>query len=67
MVVLVVINHYILTRLEITGLMLHEGVKRLAWLLKQSELRGIPIQQKSHTAENENSVPYSRILVNVAI
>ena len=28
---------------------------------------GIPTQQKSHTAQNENSVPYSRIFVYAAI
>ena len=28
---------------------------------------GIPTQQKSHTAENENSVPFSRIFLYAAI
>ena len=30
-------------------------------------IEGIPTQQKSHTAENEISVPYSRLFVYAAI
>ena len=43
-------------------------VKQLQlWSVQGSKSWGIPTQQKSQTAENENSVPFSRIFLYAAI